>query len=155
MRRTNFFVASGILSMLVIAAIAPVSFAGGNCMAKLVGSAAVAPGFSCNVKFSNESPQGQCWLFGKGSLSQFFDLFTEPLDASSPDQLSPEYGCACDTTGSFKAPLFDRSADEFECDDDQGGQLQVKVKDKKLSGQGSDDKGNAVIFSCTPNTGCG
>ena len=67
----------------------------------------------------------------------------------------PDYGCACATTGSFKSPHFNGSPDQFVCDDDEGGQLEGKVKGKKISGQGSDDNGNALIFSCTPNTGCG
>jgi hypothetical protein len=158
MRRTKSILASGVFSMLVLGVvIAPAPApAGGNCMAKLVGSAAVAPGFDCNVKFSNEPSQPECWsFFQEGSLSQFFNLFTESLNNGPADQLSPEYGCACDTTGSFKSPLFNNSPNEFECDDDEGHQLQGKVKGHKLSGQGSDDEGNAVIFSCTPNTGCG
>jgi len=157
-RKTTIVIVSGVFSMLALGVlIAPAaSLAGGNCMAKLIGSAAVAPGFDCNVKFSNEPSQPECWSFFKeGSLSQFFNLYTESLNSGPLDQLPPEYGCACDTTGSYKSPLFDNSAVEFQCDDGAGHQVQGKVKGHKLSGQGSDSQGNAVIFSCTPNTGCG
>ncbi len=157
-KRTKIAVASRIFSILVLgAAIAPAPLlAGGNCMAKLIGSAAVAPGFDCNVKFSNEPSQPECWsFFAEGAPSQYFDLFTESLNSGPADLLPPEYGCACDTTGSFKSPRFNNSSDEVECDDGAGNQVQVKVKGHKISGQGSDSQGNAVIFSCTPNTGCG
>jgi hypothetical protein len=152
--KRQIVVALGIFSTLVLGvATAPVSsLAGGNCMAKLVGSAAVAPGFTCNVKSSEGSTTAECWTFAHGSLSQFFDIFTETL--TNPTEL-PEYGCICDTTGSYKSPGFNSSSDEFECDDDNGGQLQGKLKGKKISGQTSDDLGNAAIFSCVPNTGCG
>ncbi len=155
MGRKQIVVAFGIISTLVLGVLsAPVSsLAGGNCMAKLVGSAAVAPGFDCTVKFANGSSETECWTFAQEEgLSQFFDIFTETLP-SGPEL--PEYGCVCDTTGSFKSPRFNSSADAFECDDDLGDQIQGKVKGKKISGQSSDDQGNAAIFSCTPNTGCG
>jgi hypothetical protein len=153
-RRTQFVLALGIFLTVVLGVItSPVSLlAGGNCMAKLVGSAAVAPGFDCTVEFADGSSETECWTFAQEGLSQFFDIYTETLP--SENEL-PEYGCVCDTTGSFKSPQFNSSADAFECDDDLGGQIQGKLKGKKISGQSSDDKGNAAIFSCTPNTGCG
>jgi hypothetical protein len=150
--RTQIIVAICILTMSVVGVIAaPVPLlAGGNCVGKLVGAAAVAPGFDCNVKFSNGSSEAECWTPATGFRSHFFDILTENTTVELPD-----YGCACDTTGSYKSPSFNSSADKFECDDDEGGQLQGEVKGKKISGQGSDDQGNAFIFSCTPNTGCG
>jgi hypothetical protein len=153
--RKQIIVAFGIFSTFILGVVsAPVSsLAGGNCMAKLVGSAAVAPGFDCTVKFSNGSSETECWTFAQeAGLSQFFDIFTETLPAENE---LPEYGCVCDTTGSFKSPQFNSSADAFECDDDLGDQIQGKVKGKKISGQSSDGQGNAAVFSCTPNTGCG
>jgi hypothetical protein len=152
MRRTQIIVALWIFSTFVLGAvIAPMSsLAGGNCMAKLVGSTAVAPGFNCNVEFSNGSSEQECWTPATGFRSQFFDILTENGIIELPD-----YGCACDTTGSFKSAHFNSSPDQFECDDDQGGQIQGRIKGKKISGQGSDDQGNALIFSCTPNSGCG
>ena len=154
MRRKEIIVASGVFSVLVLGVmIAPApSLAKGNCMAKLVGSAAVAPGFSCDVKFSDGSSVEECWFsFTPPMLSQFFDIFRESTSPSFED----DYGCACTTTGSFKSPTFNGSADEFECDDGKGDQLEGKIKGKKISGQGSDSQGNAIIFSCSPNTGCG
>jgi hypothetical protein len=154
-RRTEIIVAMCFLSMCVLGAIAvpAPSLAGGICMDKLVGATAVAPGFDCNVEFSNGTSEAECWTPSTMFRSQFFDILTETLN--SPVMELPDYGCACDTTGSFKSPKFQSSADKFECDDDEGDQLQGTVKGKKISGQGSDSMGNAFIFSCTPNTGCG
>jgi hypothetical protein len=152
--KKQIVVAFGIFSTFVLGVVsAPVStLAGGNCMGKLVGSAAVAPGYDCTVEFSNGSSESECWTFADEGLSQHFDIYTETLPAENE---LPEYGCVCDTTGSFKSPKFNSSADAFECDDDLGDQIQGKLKGKKISGQSSDYQGNAAIFSCKPNTGCG
>lgn len=138
-----------MLVLGVLIAPAP-SLASGNCMAKLVGSDAVAPGYNCNVTFSDGSSETQCWTFASGFRSQFFDILTETSTTELPD-----YGCACDTTGSFKSPRFNSSADAFECADAVGDQIEGKIKGKKISGQGSDILGNTLIFSCIANTGCG
>jgi hypothetical protein len=153
-RRTQIAVAVAIFSMLVLGVVAPPvsSLAGENCAAKLVGKGAIAIGFTCNVKFSNGSSMTECWTFAPGNLSQFFDIFTETLPVENE---LPEYGCACDATGSFKSPHYDSSPDAFECDDGNGTQLQGKLKGHKITGQSSDDQGNSAIFTCTPNTGCG
>ena len=154
-KRTQVVIAFAVFSTLVLGIVtAPASsLAGGNCMAKLVGSSAIAPGFDCNVKsFAGgvTTVTEECWTFASGGHSQYFDIYTE----TGITEL-PQYGCACDTTGSYNSPRFDSSSDQFECADEMGGQLQGKVKGKKITGQSSDAEGNAAIFTCVPNTGCG
>lgn len=114
--------------------------AGGNCQAKLV-----TKSFACEVKLSNGPAHTDCFEFNSGGVSQQFDFFN----------LEHSYGCACDTTGSFKSPNFDNSASGFECVDDSGDQLNGKVKGNKISGQGTDEDGNSLIYTCTVGPSCG
>jgi hypothetical protein len=151
MGRARSFLSLGIVSTFVLGFFIPSpALAGGNCQSKFAAKDGVPPGFTCNVKFSNGSSMAECWTFAQGSLSQYFDIFT----ANSNTDLD-EYGCTCGTTGSFKSPKFNRSADVFECDDGKGGRLSGKIKGKSLRGQSSNEDGSSEIFSCTRNTGCG
>jgi len=151
MQRTHSLRSLGIVATLVLGFVIPsAAVAGGNCQSKFVEVNGVPPGFTCNVKFSDGSSMTECWSFGQGSLSKFFDIFTENTDTDLD-----HYGCACGTTGSFKSPKFNSSSDTFECDDGNGGRLNGTIKGKKLSGQSSNENGSSAIFSCTRNTGCG
>lgn len=76
----------------------PSAVAGGNCQAKLVGKS-----FACNIKNSNGPAATDCFEFSTEGLSQHFDFF----DSTN------NFGCACDTTGSFKSPKFDSSPNFF------------------------------------------
>ena len=88
---------------------------------KMVGKA-----FRCTIKLSTGSTMPDCWTFGTGIFStQHFDLVTA----------YDEFGCTCGTTGSFKSPKFNSSADVIECDDGGGNQLTGTIKGKKLSAQ--------------------
>ena len=110
--------------------------AGGNCQSKLVGNA-----YDCTVEFSEFATQNDCFDFRTGGLSQNFDLVIDN---------GPHYGCACDTTGSFKSPSFDSSLNSFHClSSFEGFQYNGKVKAQKLSGHGTDEGGVSLIFSCT------
>ena len=106
--------------------------AGGNCQAKLVGNS-----YDCNLKISGSSPETFCFEFQTGGISANFDLFSVN-----------DYGCTCDTTGSFKSPSFDSSSSAFECVDD-GTQINGKIKSKKLSGQIAVIDGTSAIYTCT------
>jgi hypothetical protein len=151
MRRTNSLRSLRIVAAFVLGFVIPsAALAGGNCQSKFVEVDGVPPGFTCNVKFSDGSSMTECWSFGQGNLSKNFDIFTENTDTDLD-----HYGCACGTTGSFKSPKFNSSADTFECDDGNGGRLNGTIKGKKLSGQSSNENGGSAIFSCTRNTGCG
>ena len=66
-----------------------------------------------------------------------------------------EFGCTCGTTGSFKSPKFNSSADVIECDDGEGSQLTGTIKGKKLGAQSVNEDGSSEIFSCTPTPACG
>jgi hypothetical protein len=151
MGRTRSFLSLGIVSSLVLGFIIPsAALAGGNCQNKFVEVDGVPPGFTCTVKFSNGSSMTECWTFAQGTLSKYFDIFTENTETDLD-----HYGCACGTTGSFKSPKFNSSSNTFECDDGNGGRLNGTIKGKKLSGQSSNEDGSSEIFSCTRNTGCG
>lgn len=114
--------------------------AGGNCQVKLVGKS-----FDCNIKISNGPAKTDCFEFFSGGISQHFDSFNS----------NDHFGCACDTTGSFKSPKFDSSPSAFECVDDVGTQLNGKIKSNKISGQGTDEDGNSLIYTCTLGPSCG
>jgi hypothetical protein len=118
----------------------PSAVAGRSCQAKLVGKS-----FACNIKISNGPATTDCFEFGTGGMSQEFDFF----DSTS------EFGCACDTTGSFKSPKLDSSPNSFECVDNSGTQINGKVKGNKISGQGTDKDGNSLIYTCTVGPSCG
>jgi hypothetical protein len=149
--RTRSFLSLRIVATFVLGFVIPsAALAGGNCQNKFVAVDGVPAGFTCNVKFSNGPSMTECWTFAHGSLSQFFDIFTENTETDLD-----HYGCACGTTGSFKSPKFNSSSDTFECDDGNGGRLNGNIKGKKLSGQSSNEDGSSEIFSCTRNSGCG
>jgi len=151
MGRTRSFLSRRIVAIFVLGFVIPsAALAGGNCQNKFVAVDGVPAGFTCNVKFSNGPSMTECWTFAHGSLSQFFDIFTENTETDLD-----HYGCACGTTGSFKSPKFNSSSDTFECDDGNGGRLNGNIKGKKLSGQSSNEDGSSEIFSCTRNSGCG
>jgi len=126
--------------LMGLLASSPSAAAGGNCQAKLVDKS-----FACTVKISNGPAMTDCFEFTSGGVSQHFDFF----DATG------DFGCACDTTGSFNSPKFDGSSDAFECVDDAGTQINGKIKGKKISGQGTDEDGNSLIYTCTPGPSCG
>jgi hypothetical protein len=134
-KRVSLFVIA-MSSALLMSLLAGSRFAvaGGNCQAKLVGKS-----FGCQVKFSNGPAKTDCFEFNAGGVSQYFYFF---------DQIG-NFGCACDTTASFKSPKFDGSSDAYECVDDSGDQINGKVKGDKISGQGTDIDGNSLIYSCT------
>lgn len=114
--------------------------AAGNCQAKLVGNS-----YACNIKSSNGPATTDCFEFNSGGTSQNFNFFDSMAN----------FGCACDTTGSFKSPKFDASSNAFECVDDSGTQINGKIKGKKISGQGTDINGNSLIYTCTLGPSCG
>ncbi len=127
--------------LMGLLASSPSAVAGGSCQAKLVGKS-----FACNLSLSNGPPTTDCFEFTTGGTSQNFNFF---------DDTFGNFGCACDTTGSFKSPKFDGSSDAFECVDDSGTQINGKVKGKKISGQGTDIDGNSLIYTCTVGPSCG
>jgi hypothetical protein len=110
--------------------------AGGNCQAKLVGKS-----YDCNEKYSYSTADTGCYEFVTGGISDNFDLI---IDGGA------DYGCACDTKGSFKSPSFDSSSSAFGCiSTDIGYLINGKIKDKKkITGQGIDESGDSVIISC-------
>ena len=147
MSRTLSFLSSAILSALFFGMLgAPVPALAGNCQAKLVGNQTVGKAFRCTIKLSTGSSVSDCWTFGTGIFSvQHFDLVTA----------FDEFGCTCGTTGSFKSPKFNSSADVIECDDGEGSQLTGTIKGKKLGAQSVKEDGSSEIFSCTPTPACG
>jgi hypothetical protein len=126
--------------LMGLLASSPSDAAGGSCQAKLVGKS-----FACNIKSSNGPPTTDCFEFSTEGQSQHFDFF---------DSMN-NFSCACDTTGSFKSPKFDGSADAYECVDGSGTQINGKIKGKKISGQGTDLNGNSLIYICTLGPSCG
>jgi len=108
---------------------------GGNCQGKLVGKS-----YDCNTKYSGVSPTSDCFEFETGGFSKNFDVIIDGL---------VDYGCSCDTTGSFNSPSFDGSSSSFDClSTSSGFLLNGKVKGKKLSGQGTSESGDSAIFTC-------
>jgi hypothetical protein len=106
----------------------------GNCQANLVGKS-----YNCNFVDSNTAPFSYCVNFVTGGVSKEFDMVVDG---------ATDYGCACQSKGSFKSPSYDTSANDFLCDSDFGTQLDGKVSSNKLSGQGIDYNGNSIEFSC-------
>ena len=148
MRRTLSFLSLAILSALFFGVFsAPVRALAGNCQSKLVGDQMVGKAFRCTLKLSTGSTVPDCWTFATEGIfsTQHFDLITA----------YDEFGCTCGTTGSFKSPKFNSSADVIECDDGHGSQLTGKIKGKKLSAQSVNEDGSSEIFSCTPTPECG
>jgi len=139
---------AGFLAVLMFSAVVTIlltnssSAIGGNCQGKLVGNA-----YDCVFEISNGTTETTCVDFETGGLSSSFDLFRG----------TDNYGCACQTTGSFKSPSFDASANAFECATISGLEITGKVAGDKLSGQGSASAGESSVFSCTKRTtpGCG
>jgi hypothetical protein len=112
---------------------------GGNCQAKLVGKS-----YDCSAKYSNLPPTSDCFEFISGGVSQDFDLVIDG---------DVEYGCSCDTTGSFNSPSFDSSPTAFECVSTASSfLLNAKIKGKKVNGQGTSEGGDSVIFTCQVRT---
>jgi hypothetical protein len=138
MKRSAGFAAVLMLSAVVMFLLGNLSSAeakGGNCQSKLVGKA-----YDCEVKDSEGSTGSGCIEFESGKISIDFDLLIG----------SDDYGCACDTTGSFKSPKFDASSSSFECLSIAAGFLiNGNVKSKKITGQSIDESGNSEILSCT------
>jgi hypothetical protein len=132
------------LSALVPALLANSSTAeagGGNCQNALADKS-----FDCT--FKGEGPTENFRLcFTTGGISTYFDLHYAGVD----------YGCVCQTAGSFSSPKFDGSESKFECVTEDGVEVTGKIKKSKLTGQGSDFEGSSVVFSCTENAtpGCG
>jgi hypothetical protein len=141
MKRSASFLPVLMFSVVVtvlLANLSPAEAAGGNCQGKLVGNS-----YDCNEKYSDSSSDTECYKFETGGVSQNFDIFIGFAD----------YGCACDTTGSFNSPSFDRSSSTFECLSTLSGFLiNGKLKGKKLKGQGTDVSGVSVIVACTERT---
>lgn len=108
--------------------------AGGNCQAKLAGNS-----YECNLKFSDGSPETDCFAFRTGGISANFTLTNG----------TGELGCTCATTGSFTSPSFGSSSSAFQCVDGLGIQVNGKIKSKKLSGQSTDEGGDSEIYTCT------
>ena len=115
----------------------------GNCQQTLAGKF-----FNCSEKYSGGNSDTACYEFETGGESADFDLYI--------DNTGSDYGCACDTTGSFKSPKFDSSSSSFECISlDTGFLLNGKGNSKKISGQGTYYLGEEVDFSCTvSDTSC-
>jgi hypothetical protein len=114
--------------------------AGGNCQDKLAGNS-----YACQIKISNGPATTDCFEFSTIGVSQNFNFFG----------LIGAFGCACDTTGSFKSPKFDSSPNAFECVDHSGTQINGKIKGKKISGQGTDEQGNSLIYTGMLGPSCG
>ncbi len=136
MRRSASFLAVLMFSAVVttlLADMSPAEAKGGNCQAKLVGNS-----YDCKVKASQGNTEPVCFKFESGGISMDFDLLISTDD----------FGCACDTTGSYDSPSFDSSSSSFEC---LTGNflLNGTVKSKKITAQGIDEFGFTEIFSCT------
>jgi hypothetical protein len=138
MKRSAIFLAVLMFSALVtvlLANFSPAEAGGGNCQSKLVGKS-----FDCNAKDSQGGTGSACIKFESGGISKNFDLLISGDD----------FGCACDTTGSFNSPSFNASSSSFECLGIAAGFLtNGKVKGKKVTAQQIDESGNTDILSCT------
>jgi hypothetical protein len=141
MRRSASFPAMLMFSVVVTFLLANLSRAeagGGNCQGKLVGKS-----YDCNETYGEGFSDTNCYQFETGELSLDFDLFLGSAD----------YGCACDTTGSYKSPSFDKSPSSFECLSTTAGFLiNGKLKGKKITGQGTSQGGDSIIISCEERT---
>jgi hypothetical protein len=119
---------------LVLLANSSTAQAGGNCQTKLVGKS-----YTCIEEDSVDTTETFGAEFETGGVSSDFDLYYGAAD----------YGCTCETNGSFSSPSFDDNGTKFECVGD-GNYWEVTgtVKGKKLSIQGSYILGNSAITSC-------
>jgi hypothetical protein len=113
----------------------------GDCQAKIAGNA-----YDCDFKASDGSSSTACVHVFTGGLSQDFDFGIASGD---------DYGCACDTKGSYKSPSYDASANEFECVTNFGDELGGKIKSGGLSGEGISSGGVSMVFSCKKVKACG
>lgn len=110
--------------------------AGGNCQSKLVGNS-----YNCTLKEQVLGSGSFTFEFETGGISQNFDLI---IDATA------DYGCSCNTTGSVASPKFNSSSSDFECISVSIGYLfSGKVSGKKITGQGTTEGGDGLIFTCT------
>jgi hypothetical protein len=108
--------------------------AAGNCQDKLVGKS-----LSCSFAQSDGMDYTACYSFVTGGMSAEFDLKYDGSDY---------YGCACDTVGSVENPSFDASPSQFECWGTNGFTITGQVKGKTVSGQGVDEFGVSLVYSC-------
>ena len=137
MRRSASFPIVLIFPVVVTFLLANFSSAEANCQTKLVGKS-----YNCDLKFSNQSPATACFEFETGGISANFDL----IDGSN------DFGCACNTTGSLKKPSFGGSSTAFDCVGPGETQINGLIMGKKLSGQGTDEAGASLIYTCTVST---
>lgn len=131
-------VAVAVFSAIVMGMFASSPNAEANCQEKLVDKS-----FNCSEKDSSSStPSTGCVEFETGGFSQHFDIiFSEGAD----------YGCSCQTIGSFSSPSYNDSSTSIECvEPNTHFELTAKLKGKKFSGQGADASGtDSFVLSCT------
>jgi len=144
MRRSAIFLRVLLFSAVVtglLASSSPVEAGAGNCQDALVDKS-----FDCTFKGEGPTDTGRV-CFSTDGISSYFDLHFDGTD----------YGCVCQTAGSFSAPSFDGSKSGFECVTEDGVQLTGKIQKNKLTGESSDFEGSSVVFNCTENAspGCG
>ena len=141
MRRLTSFPVVLMFSAIVAALLANSTSAEANCQAKLAGNS-----FDCTFKFSDGPPATVCVSFLTGGSSSNFDLLIPP---------SGDYGCSCETKGSFSSPSFDASGTGFECVAGFGFAFTGKVEpNNKLAGQGVGLDGEGIAFSCKKVAAC-
>jgi hypothetical protein len=121
----------------LLANLSPAEAGGGSCQAALVGKS-----YDCNIAYSSTySPEAVCFEFETGGFSNNFDLYLD---------LITDYGCSCETTGTYNSPSFDDSGNTFDCISDAEGYLLTgKIKGKKITGQGTSEGGISIIYTCT------
>jgi len=137
MRRSAGFLAVLMFSALLFNLSSAEAKKKGDCQEALVGNS-----YTCRQ--NDEGMTGVSGAitvtFETGGLSSKFDMIYGGED----------YGCSCNTTGSLESPNFNGSSSEFECLSlDSRYLLSGNVKGKKLSGQGTSEFGDDVIFTCT------
>ena len=108
--------------------------AGGNCQSKVVGKS-----YTCLEEDSPGSTETFDAEFETGGISTDFDLYYGMVD----------YGCTCETKGSFSSPSFDENGTKFECvGDGNSWEVTGTIKGKKVSLQASYIGGESAIVSC-------
>jgi hypothetical protein len=142
MKRSASFLAVVMSSLVVTFLLANLSSAeagGGNCQDKLVGNS-----YNCTEKESTGGGTvSGCLTFETGGVSSNFDLVIE----------GEHYGCACDTTGSYKSPAYDSSSSAFGCVG-LDTLINGKLKSKKIAFQAITESGISDVLSCTETSSC-
>ena len=137
MHRSAGFVVVAGFSAIVMVLFANSSYAerNRNCEAKIVNNS-----YDCTFEDNDFPAFTDCFEFVTGGTSQNFDLLDVTFD----------YGCACDATGSSDSPSFNHSSSAFECTTSQAPFLfNGKIEGKKLSVQGIGSDGSQYVGTCT------